>query len=58
MKIEKQGEVLRISGLAELGAANANAFRDEARRLWAKNKNMSRSIYPKRILLTVVGWAL
>jgi anti-sigma B factor antagonist len=31
MKIEKQGEVLRISELAELGAANANAFRDEAR---------------------------
>ena len=31
MKIEKKGEVLRISELAELGAANANAFRDEAR---------------------------
>jgi anti-sigma B factor antagonist len=31
MKIEKQGEVLRISELMELGAANANAFRDEAR---------------------------
>ena len=31
MKIENQGEVLRISELAELGAANANAFRDEAR---------------------------
>ena len=31
MKMEKQGEILRISELAELGAANANAFRDEAR---------------------------
>jgi anti-sigma B factor antagonist len=31
MKIEVQGDTLRISGLKELGAANANAFRDEAR---------------------------
>jgi anti-sigma B factor antagonist len=31
MKLEKQGDVLRISELAELGAANANAVRDEAR---------------------------
>ena len=31
MKMEKQGDVLRISELTELGAANANAFRDEAR---------------------------
>ena len=29
--MEKQGDVLRISELTELGAANANAFRDEAR---------------------------
>src|SRR3954466_3339088 len=31
MKIEIQGDTLRICGLKELGAANANAFRDEAR---------------------------
>ena len=31
MKIEKQGEVLRISEVEELGAANANHFRDQAR---------------------------
>jgi anti-sigma B factor antagonist len=31
MKMETDGEVLRISGLTELGAANANDFRDQAR---------------------------
>ena|ERR1043166_7728510 len=31
MKTEIQGDTLRISGVKELGAANANNFRDEAR---------------------------
>lgn len=31
MKMEAQGDTLRISGLTELGAANSNHFRDQAR---------------------------
>jgi len=31
MKMQSEGETLRISGVTELGASNANAFRDEAR---------------------------
>jgi anti-sigma B factor antagonist len=31
MRMEIQGETLRISEVKELGAANANTFRDEAR---------------------------
>ena len=31
MKMQIQGDTLRISGIKEIGAANANAFRDEAR---------------------------
>jgi len=31
MKMQSEGETLRISEVIELGAANANAFRDEAR---------------------------
>jgi anti-sigma B factor antagonist len=31
MKMEAQGDTLRISGLTELGAANSNTFRDQAR---------------------------
>ena len=31
MKIQNQGETLRVSGVKELGAANSNAFRDWVR---------------------------
>lgn len=31
MKIQTQGETLRISEVEQLGAANSNSFRDEAR---------------------------
>src|SRR5260221_12114503 len=31
MKIQTEGETLRVSEIQELGAANANAFRDEVR---------------------------
>ena len=31
MKIQAEGDVLRISEITQLGAANANSFRDEAR---------------------------
>jgi len=31
MKIQPEGETLRVSEIQELGAANANAFRDEVR---------------------------
>ena len=31
MKMQSEGETLRISEVTELGASNANAFRDEAR---------------------------
>jgi anti-sigma B factor antagonist len=31
MKIEHDGETMRISGVLQLGAANANDFRDQAR---------------------------
>jgi anti-sigma B factor antagonist len=31
MKIEHEGETMRISGVLQLGAANANDFRDQAR---------------------------
>jgi anti-sigma B factor antagonist len=31
MKIEADGDILRISEVTQLGAANANSFRDEAR---------------------------
>jgi anti-sigma B factor antagonist len=31
MKLESQGDTLRITDLAELGAANSNAVRDQAR---------------------------
>jgi len=38
MKMEKTGDVLHISGLTELGAANANTFRDEARAALAEGQ--------------------
>ena len=31
MKMQTEGDLLRISEVTQLGAANANAFRDEAR---------------------------
>lgn len=41
MKLESQGDTLRITDLAELGAANSNEVRDEARSaLTASQKNI------------------
>lgn len=31
MKVETQGDTLRITGIKELGAANSNSFRDQVR---------------------------
>lgn len=38
MKIDVQGDTLRISGLKELGAAESNRFREEARAAMGKDQ--------------------
>ncbi len=36
MKLQSNGDILRASGIAELSAANANAFRDDTRHAFTK----------------------
>jgi anti-sigma B factor antagonist len=38
MKIHSDGDTLRASAIAELSAANANSFRDEARRAFGQSQ--------------------
>jgi anti-sigma B factor antagonist len=38
MKIQSDGDTLRTSGITELSAANANSFRDEARRAFGQSQ--------------------
>ena len=38
MKLESEGDTLRISAVKELSAANANAFRDEARQAFSEGR--------------------
>ena len=38
MKLQNDGNVLRISAIKELSAANSNAFRDEARRAFGNGQ--------------------
>jgi anti-sigma B factor antagonist len=38
MKIENNGDTLRASAIAELSAANANSFRDEARHAFGESQ--------------------
>jgi anti-sigma B factor antagonist len=37
MKLQNDGETLRVSAVAELSAANANSFRDETRQAFREN---------------------
>lgn len=38
MKLQNDGDILRISAIRELSAANSNAFRDEARRAFGNGQ--------------------
>ena len=38
MKLQNVGDILRITAIKELSAANANAFRDEARRAFGNGQ--------------------
>lgn len=38
MKLQNDGETLRVSAVTELSAANANAFRDETRQAFARDQ--------------------